>query len=261
MSSDFRDDLTEQDRADLAALADGSLPPARRTALEAKIARSARLQSLLAEQRRAVSAIRAGFEPAPQRLRDGLHAEARKYRSRRRIRLGVGFTSAAGALAAAAVVLAISLSGGPQPTVAQFARLATSTPTAAAPMPASGTPTLLNARVDRVAYPNWAQLGWQPTGMRTDRLDGRSATTVFYRNGTQVLGYTIVAGPALSPPQQAISSSVIDHTEFRGFTSGVNQAVTWQRGGHTCVIAGTGVDPGTLVSLAAWNGDGPGVYG
>ena len=33
-------------------------------------------------------------------------------------------------------------------------------------------------------------------------------------------------------------------------------AVTWLRGGHTCVLAGQGVPEDTLLELAAWKGDG-----
>jgi anti-sigma factor RsiW len=51
--------LTERELADLAALADGSLPVERRAAVEAWVAASADLEELLDRQRRALSATRA----------------------------------------------------------------------------------------------------------------------------------------------------------------------------------------------------------
>lgn len=53
-----RHDAREPDNAELAALADGTLPPEQRVALEARIADSPELGALLAEQERALELIR-----------------------------------------------------------------------------------------------------------------------------------------------------------------------------------------------------------
>src|SRR6266536_1344531 len=70
--------------AELAALADGSLAPGRRAALEARVAASAELADLLAEQQRAVALTRsaeAGVE-APAALRARIEAQRRERRLR-----------------------------------------------------------------------------------------------------------------------------------------------------------------------------------
>jgi hypothetical protein len=57
---------------------------------------------------------------------------------------------------------------------------------------------LLDQEVDGVAFPSWARaFGWTATGVRSDRLDGRRATTVFYEKQGQRVAYTIVSGVPL----------------------------------------------------------------
>ena len=70
------DEKRRRDRevAEIAALADGSLPAARRAALERRVAASPRLQALLREQQAALAAVRARDERAPQRLRESIAA-------------------------------------------------------------------------------------------------------------------------------------------------------------------------------------------
>src|SRR6476620_3920816 len=65
------DPAGDQEIAELAALADGSLSPERRAALEARVAQSSELAELLAEQERAVSFARsaAAEVEAPETLR------------------------------------------------------------------------------------------------------------------------------------------------------------------------------------------------
>ena len=53
-----QDDAGDREVAELAALADGSLAPKRRAALEARVAESPELADLLAEQERAVALMR-----------------------------------------------------------------------------------------------------------------------------------------------------------------------------------------------------------
>jgi hypothetical protein len=92
--------------AELAALADGSLPPERRAALEARVAASSELADRLAEQERAVMFTRtaAAEVEAPAALRARIEGQRRARRmpvSRRLV--------AVGAAATAALVVAIGL--------------------------------------------------------------------------------------------------------------------------------------------------------
>jgi hypothetical protein len=98
--------------AELAALADGSVAPDRRAALEAQIAASPALADRLAEQERAVAFLRgAGDEvDAPAGLRTRVEAQrsTRTVRTPRRVALaGV----AAAAVAAVAIGVAVVVSG------------------------------------------------------------------------------------------------------------------------------------------------------
>jgi hypothetical protein len=103
--------------------------------------------------------------------------------------------------------------------------------------------------VEGLTFPAWQRaLGWDAVGARTDELDGRRLTTVFYEKAGKRVGYTIVAGEALDPPTGARG------TRFRIFESGGRAAVTWLRNGRTCILSGPGVPAKTLVKLAAWKG-------
>lgn len=105
-------DAVEADSAELAALADGSLAPERRAALETRVAASAELGERLAEQQRAVALARkAVFEvEAPARLRARIDAQRRTRPVSTRSRLVVIGASSA-ALLAVAVGAAVLLSG------------------------------------------------------------------------------------------------------------------------------------------------------
>ena len=96
----------DQELAELAALADGSLAPARRAALEAEVAASPELADRLAEQRLAVAYVRNAAEQveAPPDLRARIEAQRspRRVRTPRRLAL-------AGAGTAAALVLAVGV--------------------------------------------------------------------------------------------------------------------------------------------------------
>jgi Anti-sigma-K factor rskA len=74
-----RGDEPDAEGAELAALADGSLPPERRAALEARVAASSELAERLAEQRHAIAIARSatnGVE-APAALRARIEAQRR----------------------------------------------------------------------------------------------------------------------------------------------------------------------------------------
>ena len=93
--------------AELAALADGSLAPERRVAVEARVAESSEAAGLLAEQRRAVALARTAATEveAPAALRARIEAQ----RGSRRMSRTRGF-ALVGAAAAAVVVAAVGLS-------------------------------------------------------------------------------------------------------------------------------------------------------
>jgi len=96
-----------QEVAELAALADGSLAPERRSALEAQVAASPELADRLAEQQRAVALTRSVAEqveaPATLRARVETQRKGRRREVPRRLLL-------VGAAAAAVLVVAVGLS-------------------------------------------------------------------------------------------------------------------------------------------------------
>jgi hypothetical protein len=98
--------------AELAALADGSLAPERRAALEARVAASSELADRFAEQQRAVALTRgaANTVEAPTRLRAQIEAQ-RRVRSVRAPRRSVLIGAAATAVVAVAVGVAVFRSG------------------------------------------------------------------------------------------------------------------------------------------------------
>jgi Anti-sigma-K factor rskA, C-terminal len=102
----------DQEIAELAALADGSIAPERRVALEARVAASSDLAERLAEQQRAIALTQsaAGEVEAPAALRARIEAQRRSRRveAPRRLAL-IGVTATA--VLAVAVVLGIFGSG------------------------------------------------------------------------------------------------------------------------------------------------------
>jgi anti-sigma-K factor RskA len=99
--------------AELAALADGTLPADRRAELEARAAESPELTDRLAEQRRAVALARsaAADVEAPARLRAAIEAQRRPARPRTPPRLALAVGSVAVAAAAAVIGFAVIGSG------------------------------------------------------------------------------------------------------------------------------------------------------
>jgi Anti-sigma-K factor rskA len=105
--------VSNKEAFELAALADGSLAPERRAALEARIAASPELAERLAEQQRAVALAQAAAAeieaPAALRARIEAHRRGRVRVPRRRLVLA-GATAAAAALAVA-LTLTLTLPG------------------------------------------------------------------------------------------------------------------------------------------------------
>jgi hypothetical protein len=183
----------------------------------------------------------------PRRARGDAHE--RSYSLRPRL-------AALGAIAAAIVALAIVVgtSGSSSTLSVHDASVLTLRAATAGPPAESGSDhTELAASVDGVAFPYWgAHFGWHATGARTDDVDGRTITTVFYENSLgRRVGYAIAAGSA---PSQ-ITGGVVerrDGTPYRLLTVSGHPVVAWMREGHLCVVSGRGVDGATLLRLASW---------
>ena len=239
---------------DLTRLADGTLDPAERERVRQLVADSPELQATLREQRRAVAATRAvaQHERAPLGLRMEYDTPTAQTRRRASL-LGLGLAGATGAI----VWTFIGLGGGEAAlTVAQAATIAARPATAVVAEPADDDVTLPRLNAGGLPFPYWEdRFGWHATGVRNDRLDGRSVTTVFYRRGAQHIAYTIVPGDALEPVAGA-RPVVRAGTLLAISTSRGRKVVTWLRQGHTCVLSARGVPTSALVKLAAWRGHG-----
>ena len=84
-------------------------------------------------------------------------------------------------------------------------------------------------------------------------MDGRLVRTVDYRKGGETVSYSIVAGEALAEPDGQDLQA--EGTRLRRIGDAV--AVTWRRGGRTCVMkASAGVTLDTIAELAAWKAKG-----
>src|SRR5690349_3828326 len=183
---------------DLTRLADGTLRGSRRDRIEQLVARSPELQARLYAQRRAVAATRslAELEGAPAALHRR-HRALIERRRRRRPRcapaIGLGLTGA--------VLWTIAALAGGQAalTVAQAATIADRPATTVVAEPAADDHVALpGVQAENMPFPYWEdRFGWHAAGARTDRMDGRLLTTVFYRRGAERIAYTIVAGNAL----------------------------------------------------------------
>jgi hypothetical protein len=204
-------------------------------------------------ERFALEALRSVELRAPQRLRERVEQErerARRPARRRRMSLGGAL---AGAAAAAVLAVALLLPGGAGgPSVVEAAELAQRPATAAAPQP--GPPKLLDASAFGLPFPDWAEkFGWEASGRRVDEIDGRRAVTVFYEKEGKEIAYTIVSGDALDAPDPS-AAATREGTSILYVREGERTIVTWERGGRTCILSGTGVPATKLLDLAGWKG-------
>ncbi len=165
--------------------------------------------------------------------------------------------AAGGAFAAVLVALAIAISlNGSSATLsvhdasAITLRHATTGPPADSPSDGRR----LTAAVDGVAFPYWSRhFGWHATGTRSDTVDGRALTTVFYENARhQRVGYAIAAGTGATQASGGVVSTR-DGTPYRLLTVDGVAVISWMRKGHLCVISGRGVQGATLLRLASWD--------
>lgn len=252
-----RSEAPDDEPVELAAVADGSLPPDERAAAEARLGESPELAALLAEQERAVALVQqanaAIDAPAGLRARVDVERRARGRRVAPRLTLAAGLATAA----AVALVLVLILPGGGGPSLASAAALSGRPATGPAPPPRPGQPKLLARQVGGVPFPSWREkFAWRTTGERVDSLKGRDTATVFYGKHGKRVGYTIVDGKPLKVPAAATSTTRngIHLKTFR--TDDGRLAVTWLRRGRTCILVARGVPRDTLLKLAAWKGKG-----
>ena len=176
---------TATELAELSALADGTLDPARHAEVQARIQASPELTALYERERRVVDALHQAraTERAPAGLRARIDASrpSRGTAARRRFAYA---GAAAAALAAVVLALVLALPSGTPgaPSVSDAAALAARGPTQPAPaLDQAGPQGRLQQNVGDVYFPDWtSRFGWQAIGARTDNLGGRRAVTVYY---------------------------------------------------------------------------------
>jgi hypothetical protein len=207
--------------------------------------------------RAAVADVRA---PAALHARvEAEHAARRRPRERRFPALGLA--GAAVSFACATIlVLALGLIGGDQrtegATLSRAAAVALRSTAGPAPAEDEGNHVLIDAGIDGLRFPYWDdEFGLEATAVRVDPVSERGAMTVEYRGMGQRVGYTIVAGPALKLPRDAVmvrrGKLVLAVVHQHGAV-----VVTWRRADHTCVLASRDAGVSRLVRLAAWTGNG-----
>lgn len=247
--------------AELARLADGSLPAERAAELYAQVRRSPELAAALAEQERAMTIVRSVDERAPESLHARVAQVAmhggltgtRPGRERLRRALVVPGLTAVAVVAAAVIILI----GGNQvgaPTITQTAGLALSSATLPAPDVDPTNVYRLNLTAGGITFPNWADTrGFHAVGSRRDTIGGRTVTTVFYaRDGVRV-GYAIVSGRALAGITGA-SRLRVRGVRFTLARQGSGYLITWVQAGRTCVVASRQMTPRALAGLVADHG-------
>jgi hypothetical protein len=190
------------------------------------------------------------------RLAEDRGARARPGRGRARRRFALPALGGVGLAAVAAVVLVLVGVGGSAgaPSLDDAVALALAPPTKPAPAVDPANTQLVDAEVAGIAFPNYgyAWPKWMAKGARRDRISGRDAATVVYRGPRGDVGYTIVAGKPLDPPAGArhVQAGGLDLSIVRRDGATV---VTWERDGHTCVLAGRGAGvEQQLVKFATW---------
>jgi hypothetical protein len=252
--------FTSRELADLSALADGSLDPARRAAVQEWVDASEERTAMYEREQRAVALLQATrADRAPAALRARIEAQ-RKERSAPVIRWRLAYGGAlAGALAAIGLALALILPAGAPgaPSISEAAALAVRGAAAPPPAPEPNEPAAqLGTNVGSVYFPDWSKrFGWRATGQRSDHIHGRLADTVYYRGHGQTIAYTIVGSPALEIPKA--SHTNVHGTDLWTLKLNGRLVVTWRRAGHTCVLSSQpGVAPGVLQELAAWRAPG-----
>jgi hypothetical protein len=205
---------------------------------------------IASDEARIGALLRAGHVPAPPALKHGI-IERNLARQRRRWWQGMPAIalalSGAASGACAALILLLTAGGAAAPTVVQASLVALERPMAAAPhaLKASGT---------TIVFPDWARRGWPIDGMRSDRVQGRTVTTVFYRSSRGgMVGYAIVAGPPLRHGAKGVTATRMGEG-YVSISRPGEQIVTWVEAGHTCILASRTVPRAALWKLAVSQG-------
>jgi hypothetical protein len=217
------------------------------------------LDDELAERGRALIAAAVAETMAPLALRERIEADrtrAAKSARPRRLRALVP----AGGLVAAAVVAVVLLAGGgaAAPSVLATAALATGGPVLPAPTENASNGAVLKASMEGVPFPYWGgSFQWEAVGARDDKIEDRSAKTVYYENAKGVrAAYTILGGDTIDAPSSAHKQTANGIELWIAQDHG-RRIVTWTRDGHTCVLsAPLAVPEQKLLELASWKGKG-----
>jgi hypothetical protein len=215
------------------------------------------VRELPERHRRVVHALEAGPR-APEPLHRRIEAlQAERAGRSRAVRLRpLAAAAAAAAVVAIALAVVLSLSGPGGPSVVEAAELSQRPSTRPGPAVNPDTPALLRHSFAGVTLPAWArEFRWHVDGTRSDELAGRETSTVFYTHTHHRIGYTVVSGAPIEPPDDAETLNARGVVLHR-FRRGRIDVVTFERNGRTCVLAGDVHDPNTLVKLASWKGDG-----
>jgi len=186
------------------------------------------------------------------------HTAARPAPSRAR---GLRFAGAGALAAAVAVVVIVAAGGGSssaRPELPQTAKLTLEAATLPAPSESPGRSGTLAAQVEGVSFPYWEHsLGWNASGARADRVDGKTVRTVFYSDARgHRIGYAIVSAGGAAAKLSGEGGRWVQHdgVSYRLMTINGTPTIAWLRDGHLCVISGHGVDEATLLRLASWHG-------
>jgi hypothetical protein len=217
------------------------------------------LDEELAERGRALIAAAVAETAAPLALRERIEANRARAAKPARARRLRALLPAGGLVAAAVVAVVLVVGGGDgAPSVLATASLAAGGPVLPAPAEDTSNETVLKASMEGVPFPYWGgSFRWEAVGARDDKIEDRSAKTVFYDNPKGVrAAYTILGGDTIDAPSGAYVKTVngvkLWITKDKG-----RRIVTWTRGGHTCVLsAPLAVPEDKLLELAAWKGKG-----
>ena len=187
---------------------------------------------------------------APDELRARI--TQRRARSRRGSLVAGGAALAATAAVVVALVIALMPASPGAPSVADVAALGLRAPTRPAPEIDRDDPRFVDASVGGVRFPNYAyESAWRAGGERIDGLDRRSRT-VTYARGSARVGYTIVDGPPLAAPAHARREDAAG-TPVSVVRLGGALVVSWERSGHTCVLASRTTTLPQMLRFVAWD--------
>jgi hypothetical protein len=158
----------------------------------------------------------------------------------------------AGAVIAAVLIVALS-SGGGGHTLNLRSAAAPTLLASTIPAPIrSDHSQFLTAAVGAVRFPYLEDaFGWRSSGSRTDTIDGRAVTTVFYSRGAARIGYAIYGVPSPSSAGGVVHSE--GGTRYRVLSGNGAAIISWKREGHLCVMSGRGTSAQELIRLAGWD--------